>query len=144
MGAKVSSDRWVARDRGVDDLIETLPALPYRDALHEMRCADGLLVAQASDCNQQIPGKVYEYFRAGRPILCLSDLRGDTAGMLRSAGVNSIVPLDSADEIAASLVEFIAAVRTGHADLPHPEAVRRASRTVRAESLATLLDRIAP
>jgi len=35
--------------------------------------ADALLVMQASNCNAQIPAKIYEYLRAGKPILALTD-----------------------------------------------------------------------
>lgn len=133
----------LAREHGVEDFIETCPPVSYDDALHEMRCADALLVIQAANCNEQIPGKVYEYLRAGRPILCLSDSRGDTAGMLRSAGIHSIADLDSADEIASRLIEFIEEIDTGHACLPTPVAVRDASRRGRAELLASYLDRVA-
>lgn len=131
----------LAREHGVGAYIETCPPLPYDAALHEMRCADALLVMQASNCNEQIPGKLYEYLRAGRPILCLSDLRGDTAGLVRASGVNSIAALDSADDIAACLQRFHLAVREGSADLPEAAAVRSASRRGRAEQLAQQLER---
>ena len=126
----------LAREHGVVDLIETLPPLPYRDALHEMRCADGLLVMQASNCNEQIPGKLYEYLRAARPILCLSDPVGDTAGLMRGAGVDTIAPLDSIDAIAATLPRFIELVRAGRAPLPAPACVANASRRGRTGQLA--------
>jgi glycosyltransferase involved in cell wall biosynthesis len=135
--------RNLARANGVEGFIETLPPVSYEDALQEMRCADALLVIQASDCNEQIPGKLYEYLRARRPILCLSDSRGDTVALLRSAGVNSVAAIDAPDEIAPRIGEFIAAVREDRADLPTPEAVRSASRRGRAMLLATHLDEVA-
>lgn len=131
----------LARAYGVDDLIETLPALPYRDALHEMRCADGLLVMQASNCNEQIPGKLYEYLRAGRPVLCLADPAGDTAGLLRQAGVDTIAPLDSTDAIAAMLPRFVELVHSGCAPLPAAAFVESASRHGRTRQLAQHFDR---
>jgi glycosyltransferase involved in cell wall biosynthesis len=126
----------LARQHGVDELIETLPAIPYRDALHEMRCADGLLVMQASNCNEQIPGKLYEYLRAGRPILCLADPLGETAGLVRRAGVDTIAPLDSVDAIAAIMPRYIESLRNGNAPLAAPAFVKCASRRGRARELA--------
>lgn len=131
----------LAREHGVADLIETLPALPYQDALHEMRCADGLLVMQAANCNEQIPGKLYEYLRAGRPILCLADAAGDTAGLLRQAGVDTIAALDSANEISALLPRFVELVRAGYAPLPKPAFVESASRRGRTLLLAQCFER---
>ncbi|MDB5849160.1 MAG: glycosyltransferase [Rhodoferax sp.] len=130
----------LANQYGVSEFIETAPSVPYRQALAEMLAVDALLVMQASNCNAQIPAKIYEYLRAGRPIIGLTDPVGDTAGVLRAAGLNSIARLDSADEIEALLPAFLEAVRNGAATLPTAAAVRQASRKGRSEALVQLLD----
>ena len=124
---------------GAQDFIELCPAIPYREALAEMMAVDALLVMQASNCNAQIPAKIYEYLRAGKPILGLTDPAGDTAGVLRQAGLYDIARLDSADEIALLLPEFVLNWRNGVAVLPKAIAVQRASRLGRSEALAALL-----
>jgi glycosyltransferase involved in cell wall biosynthesis len=126
---------------GVSDFIECVPPVPYRDALLEMRRADGLMVLQSAGCNEQVPAKLYEYLRAGRPVLCLSDPAGDTAGVLRQAGLPDIAPLSDAAAIAAALARFVDAVAQGRAALPGPAAVMRASRAERSRELAALLAR---
>jgi glycosyltransferase involved in cell wall biosynthesis len=133
----------LARAHGVPDLIELCPAVPYRQALVEMLEVDALLVMQASNCNAQIPAKIYEYLRAGRPILGLTDAAGDTAGVLREAGLDTIASLDSAEAIAAALPRFLDGVRNGTAPLPQAAAVQRASRRGRSEALVALLDDVA-
>ena len=125
----------------VGGLIEICPAVGYREALAEMQSVDALLVMQAANCNYQIPAKIYEYLRAGRPILALTDPAGDTAGVLKSSGVGSICRLDSAAEIRELLPAFLARVRRGEADLPSGDAVQAASRKSRSAMLASLLDR---
>jgi hypothetical protein len=125
---------------GVSDMVELCPAVPYRQALAEMMEVDALLVMQASNCNAQIPAKIYEYLRAGRPILALTDPVGDTAGVLRDAGLDTMARLDSAEDIAQRLVAFVDAVRTGRAPLAQADAVRRASRRGRSQALADMLD----
>ncbi len=135
--------REVAARFGVVDLIETAPPLPYREALLEMTRADGLVVLQGANCDQQIPAKLYEYLRAGTPILGLAT--GDTATVLRTAGVRYIAALSDAKSIAAVIEDFVADLQSGHASLPDPDFVRRASRRERTQELALLLDRaIAP
>lgn len=131
--------RRLAEQSGVADAVELLPAVGYRAALEEMMSADGLLVLQSASCNEQIPAKLYEYIRAGRPILALTDARGDTAATLRSAGVDSIAPLDDPRAIAQLLVRFCSAPEA--LALPSQLAVQRASRRMRAEELAALLGR---
>jgi glycosyltransferase involved in cell wall biosynthesis len=131
--------RGLAQRHGVTDCIELLPPLPHAQAVDEMLRADALLVMQAANCNGQIPAKVYEYLRARRPILGLTDPGGDTAATLRAAGVDALAPLDRAPAIETALREFVAAIEEGRAALPHPAAVTAASRGARARGLAELL-----
>ena len=131
----------LAQTHQVQDFIEVCPAIAYRDALAEMLEVDALLVMQASNCNAQIPAKVYEYLRAGKPVLGLTDPDGDTAGALRSAGLNDVVRLDSADDIALALPAVVQRIREGKAAQAHPMAVQQASRLCRSASLAQLLSR---
>jgi glycosyltransferase involved in cell wall biosynthesis len=129
----------LARQFGVSDLVEIAPPLPYRAALEEMCRADGLLVLQAANCNEQIPAKVYEYLRAHRPILALTDPRGDTADLLQRCGVRSIAPLDDASAIQAALSEFL---HKPEDFVPSAHSVRDCSRESRARELAALLDSV--
>lgn len=129
----------LAKKFRVAAFIETLPAVPYQEALAEMLRADGLLVLQAANCNQQIPAKVYEYLRAGRPILGLTAPEGDTADLLRRASVAQIAPLDSATEIATALGAFVADIQSGRARPPATELVTPHSRASRTRELAALL-----
>ncbi|WP_246099535.1 glycosyltransferase [Methylibium rhizosphaerae] len=131
----------IAKEQGVSDLIQLLPPVPYRDALEEMLRADGLVVMQASNCNAQIPAKLYEYLRARRPILALTDPAGDTAQVLRESGVQDVAALDSAPAIAALIERFVSAQAEARGVfVASSEAVRRASRESRTEELAELLN----
>lgn len=135
--------RVLAGRHGVEDILELLPAVPYREALEEMSRADGLLVLQASNCNQQIPAKLYEYLRAGRPMFGLTDQAGDTAAVMRRAGIVEIVPLDDSARIEAGLDNWIADLAAGRGAVPDGERVRKNARASRASELAALLDRAA-
>jgi len=125
------------------DIVEVLPPLSYRDALNEMLAADGLLLFQGTPFNNQIPAKIYEYFRAGKPVLGLVDPVGETAAVLRGAGFDDIVNLDGSEQIAAALARFIPAVRDGSAHVAADEVVARASRMHKARELADLFDEAA-
>ncbi|HEX8406061.1 MAG TPA: glycosyltransferase [Duganella sp.] len=127
---------------GIEALIELAPPLPYRDALAEMVAADGLLLLQASNCNGQIPAKLYEYLRARRPVLALTDPEGDTAGALRRAGIDTIGRLDSSADIAVTLMRFLRLCRAHQAPLAQPALIARHARSARTRELAALLDRI--
>ncbi len=124
---------------GVGELVEVLPPVPYREALQEMMAADGLLVFQGTPFNNQIPAKIYEYFRARKPILGLVDTAGETAHVLRAAGFQSIAPMDRGEAIAPVLSQFIDQVWQGNAHVASEELVTASSRAHRASQLADVL-----
>jgi glycosyltransferase involved in cell wall biosynthesis len=132
--------RQQIRERGIEDIVELAPSIGYRAALQEMLTVDGLLLFQASICNHQIPAKLYEYLRAGRPVLALTDPAGNTADAMRAAEVGHIVNLVDPSDIAQGLENFIAGIRTGSARGATPEVAQRNSRRSRAIELARLLD----
>lgn len=128
----------LAAHHGVGDVIETLPPVAYRDALAEMLRADALLVLQAANCNAQIPAKLYEYFRARRPIIALTDPAGDTGRTCSQAGIQAIAALDDAPAIADCLARFSA--DPGQGTLASERSIESASRRGRTRDLARLLD----
>lgn len=130
----------LARRLDVADLVEVAPPLPYADALAEMLRADALLLLQSNDCNDQIPAKAYEYLRARRPVLTLADLAGDTAQLMRRAGLPRIAALEDGPGVAAVLDRFLDDLFHGRAALPAASAIAAASRESRTGELARVLD----
>jgi hypothetical protein len=130
----------LVRAEGIREIVSLQPAIGYRAALEEMQQSDGLLVLQAANCNYQVPAKLYEYLRARRPIFALTDPQGDTAAVLRAAGVDSIAPLDSKEAIRGALSAFLEQLRAKRAPLPSETAVAACSRRARTAQLAAVLD----
>ena len=127
---------------GIEQLVSTKPPIPYKEALAEMANADGLVVLQGDDCESQIPAKVYEYMRIGRPILGLVGEATDTAKVLLDAGVTYLAPLASRDTVREQLARFIADVRAGRAQYPRADRVQAHSRRRRTADLARLFDAV--
>jgi len=130
------------RDFGIDDMVHPLPILSYKDALQDTADADALLLLQAASCNHQIPAKIYEYLRMGKPILALTAAAGDTARLLRSAGGATIVDLEEEASICRALPEFVAAVAAGTHPVPNPQEVPKYTRRNQAKELAACLQRL--
>ena len=128
---------------GLEDIVGLEPAVGYRDALREMLRADGLLLFQAGMCNHQIPAKMYEYMRAGRPLFALTDPVGNTAQALRAAGVSSIVNIADQGDIERGLSGFLDELRAGRAAGVAREIAAKNSRRARTAELAGLLDEVA-
>ncbi|MBC6962807.1 MAG: glycosyltransferase, partial [Nitrosomonas sp.] len=123
----------------IGSIVSLAPPVSYNEALAEMLAVDGLLLLQAANCNNQIPAKLYEYLRAQRPILALTDPAGDTAEKLRSMGVDTIAPLDSKEAIMEELGRFLALLREGRAPVAPVDKIQSNSREAGAGELARLL-----
>lgn len=128
---------------GVEDIVNIAPAVPYRDALNEMLNVDGLLVFQGTPFNTQIPAKIYEYFRARKPVLGLLDPAGETARVIGAAGFQDIAPMDSASAIIPALENFIAQIRNGNAYVASEDVIAASSRANRAAELAQIFQQTA-
>lgn len=125
---------------GVDDIVEVLPPVPYREALNEMMGADGLLVFQGTPFNSQVPAKIYEYFRARKPVLGLVDPAGETATVLRRAGFTQLAQTDDKEQIAQAVERFLDEIRNGSAYIATDEVVEQAARAHKARQLSRLFD----
>lgn len=132
----------LARKYGVEDIVRIAPPIPYRDALHEMLKVDGLLVFQGRAFNNQVPAKIYEYFRARKPILGLLHPAGETARVLTAAGFRNLAAMDSVSAIVSALEEFLSQVRGGTAYIASEEVVSGSSRKHRSEELAKIFDQL--
>ena len=127
---------------GIEGIVTLEPTIPYKAALAEMLAADGLLVLQAANCNYQVPAKLYEYLRARRPILGLTDPAGDTAAVLRNAGISTIAHLDSQESIARELVRFLDLLRRNCAPVASDAQIAASSRKAKTIEMAQLLDAV--
>lgn len=133
----------LAQKYGIEDIVRIEPPVPYREALREMLEVDGLLVFQGAQFNTQVPAKIYEYFRARRPIFGLVDPAGETARILGAAGFRSIAPMDRAQGICTALDIFLDEIRKGSAYRASKEVVTASSREHRTRELAQLFNQAA-
>ncbi len=116
--------------------------IPYREALQEMLSVDALLVMQGASCNEQIPAKLYEYIRAQRPILALTEPAGDTGRTLEDLGYPLVTSLESVEAIESVLPVFLEAARAGTLPVASPETAARYSRRELSGRLGALLDTV--
>lgn len=128
------------QELGIQDLVELAPGVDYVAALDEMLGADALLLLQAANCNFQTPAKAYEYIRARRPVLALTDPGGDTAALVQQAGVGEVAPLDDPAAIKAALRRFLSRVEMEDFAFAPVEELMRWSRQHQARGFVQLLD----
>lgn len=124
---------------GVADMVELAPALNYVEALDEMLSADALLLLQASNCNYQTPAKAYEYIRAKRPVLALTDKDGDTAALISQSNMAEIAPLNNSEQIVSALLRLIENIEHQRYQPLPEEQIAQFSRQNQAQKLHQLL-----
>jgi glycosyltransferase involved in cell wall biosynthesis len=122
------------------DLVKLLPPIGYAEALQEMAAADACLLLQASNCNQQIPAKVYEYLYSRKPILALTDPVGDTGQLLADLCIPYVTALDDQNAIKVALPQFLEQLRSGKVPLPAWDSIMRYSRRSLTRELAQTLE----
>lgn len=126
----------ILHELDLDDIIHLLPPIPYSEALAEAAASEALLLFQAANCDHQIPAKVYEYLRIGKPVLALTTRTGDTAALLNETGGATIVDLASEQSIVEAFPAFLEAVRSGTHSSADVSRVQRYARRNQAQALA--------
>lgn len=134
---------------GLRGIVEFCGPLAHRQARALQRAADVLLLWKRGGCRGMVPGKVYEYLDAGRPILALLEDGDEAARLVRRAGAACVPPGDRgalAAEIERGYLAWKERRQTGGD--PRVEAIRPAwleehTRASLAAQLASLLDGLA-
>jgi len=140
---------WVRRlidERGLGALVALNGNVPYAASLARQRAADLLLFVDWMDPRAKgvLTGKLFEYFAACRPILCVGD-RPDTeaAQLIRDCGAGRVAV--SREDIRAAISDLL---RRVYGVAPDPAAVYRFSRRAQAEALlervTAKLEQLAP
>jgi Glycosyl transferase 4-like domain len=132
----------LAAEHGVGEQVSTLPSIDYKLALHEMADADGLLLLQGPYFARQIPAKIYEYFRVGRPIIGLCGHESSTADLMRQGNAEFIAALTSASEIKACLASFLNNFSRMQQRISPPDFVLARSRRALTGELSSLLTKV--
>lgn len=127
----------------IASIVKLAPPISYKEAIAEMLSADGLIILQASNCNNQIPAKLYEYLRTQKPILALTDPEGDTGLKLKSLGFDAICQLDALSDIKELLLKFLDGLKEENFSQPLSlKQLQLNSRESRTAELVEILNEI--
>ncbi len=96
-------------------VVEQCAYVPHHAAISEMLAADALMLVVGAGRQGSadavvagtLPGKIFEYLRAARPVLLLGDERGDAAALLRQHGQGWIADETRPEAIAAALQQMM-------------------------------------
>jgi glycosyltransferase involved in cell wall biosynthesis len=134
------SVREMAVNLGLGECVNILGPRSRQETIRRIRQAD-LLLLLAERFVIQIPGKTYEYLRAGRPILALTS-EGALANFLLRTGAGWVVdPKDNAGVLGAVRERYRQWKAGERGPVADPEIVARFDRRKLAGRLAELFDR---
>lgn len=126
---------------GLSHVVKLLPSISYDSAIREMIESDVLLVFQGVVFNKQIPAKVYEYIRVGRPILAMTDAAGETARMLRDWDGTYLADAESKEGIECTILKTIDDLENNKILKRKSDEIMKLSRYDQTKQLNLLLNR---
>ncbi len=126
--------------------VEFIPYVPHRESVRYVVSSDVLLlvVDEAEDSHAIVPGKVFEYLGAGKPILAIAPHGSAVDRLLQETGTGAVV--ERTEPLAcAKLLELL--YRSWRGELPLPfvprwDYIRQYERRTAAQRLAALLDEL--
>ena len=144
VGELTTRDREWAESLDLGDRLELLPFGSRRRALAYQRDSEALLLLlpEAGDRGAPVlPGKIFEYLAAERPILAAVPPAGVAANLIREAGAGVVVAPEDVSGIREALIGLEARWRAGRLNgAPLPDELReRISRRKRVQELSELL-----
>jgi len=136
-------DRAVAL--GLTGIVESTGPRPHAETRRLQREAGLLMLWKPRGIPTMVPGKLYEYLDAGRPVVALLERGEEAADLVRRAGGAVIPPGDRA-ALATEIERRYAAWRAGDpgvaAPAPRPAWLEEHTRARLAARLAGLLDEL--
>jgi glycosyltransferase involved in cell wall biosynthesis len=146
VGGFRAADREFAESLGLADRVEVIPFVPRRQSLELQRDSEALLLILPEAGGRGtgvIPGKVFEYVAAERPILAAVPPGGAAAKLIDEIGAGIVAPVDDVDALRAALVELHARWKRGELSVElAPDVRERLSRRARVAELAELVQEL--
>ena len=127
---------------GLADTTEFLPFVPHQESVAYLLSSSALLLAIPDvELNKGIlPGKVFEYLAARKPVLCVAPAGSDADHILREAGAGQALPYDDYELMLSTLLALTRRwQRSPDLDLPAGPVVAQYARQAQAAQLAGLL-----
>jgi glycosyltransferase involved in cell wall biosynthesis len=92
------------QEAGLEDRTEYKGFLPYQKMIEELGAASYVLVCASE--KRHVPGKLFEYLRAGKPILAFGDGNKEVQRILEETQAGMIFPLTSSGEKFFAQVQY--------------------------------------
>lgn len=134
-----NANRDLVQALGLTDVVKTLGYLPHHEVLRRQTAADALLLIgeKSKSAGSYVPGKLYEYLYARRPILGILE-DGEAADLIRRANAGSVISPSMTKLIADEILNLVKR-RTEFTVSPDEEFLGTFSRRGQTRELAELM-----
>ncbi|WP_245711808.1 glycosyltransferase family 4 protein [Hymenobacter psychrophilus] len=133
--------RQQAEAVGLAGHVEFVPFVPHHESVGYLLRSTALLLAIPDVANNRgiLPGKVFEYLAANKPILCVGPIGSDADLLLRETGAGRTLPPDAYADLLDAFEGLVARWRINpNLDLPGPRPTQYSRRAL-TERLAGLV-----
>jgi glycosyltransferase involved in cell wall biosynthesis len=127
------------REHGLAEHVDVLGYVPYHDSLALLRSAHVLCLVAGPARTLQIPGKLYDYLAARRPILAIS-ANAELNRILAESGAGTSTPYDDGAQAAAQLGRLFRRFQRGESFDLELSAIAPYAAREQARALASVLD----
>ncbi len=132
-------------EKGLEKIVDLPGQMSRQQALDQVFSADILLLLQQGT-KLQVPGKLFEYIRSGKPIFTICN-EGATKDIILNNKLGVVADAENVGEVRKRFVDFFkdikATKRSGGKQLfaPAQETITSFSSTVQSEKLATIFNK---
>lgn len=138
----ILGDVWDSSDRlkAASIPVKVLGRFPRAGVLQRMREADFLLITLTRRAPGVVPGKMFEYAAAGRPILAVVPPNGEVANWVRETRTGYVIPCEPKETAAEELGKLLDKWRKGTLEFsPDRESLARYASPAIADDVDRIL-----
>ncbi|MFN3780611.1 MAG: glycosyltransferase [Candidatus Kapaibacteriota bacterium] len=128
----------------IKSCVEVVPYLPHNESLNQLMKSDALLliVDEAKDSSEIVPGKVYEYLGTGKPILAIAPTDGAVAKLISETKSGFVAHQSDIDLIGKNFLKLFNLWKEKTLHQPDSLEIAKYSRKRHTEKLAEYLNRL--
>jgi glycosyltransferase involved in cell wall biosynthesis len=138
-----TSNAELVRQLGLSDVVTVHGYMSRSEVIRRMQSAGALLLIgdDSPSANQYVPGKLYEYLFADRPVLALLQ-NGEASDIIRAAEAGVVVPPHDVQAIANAIVDLFMSHKRGVPFTPNRSEIMKYSRIEQTRQFAELFNRV--
>ncbi len=97
-----------ARSLGIAERIEVVPTVPHKESIRFLLGSDALLlvIPEVDHDESIVPGKLFEYLGAAKPIICIGPKNGASAMIIEECRAGRTFDRNSFEQLSTYLIEI--------------------------------------